>query len=339
MHLTRLCPKQTRCSKCGDRGHDLGACKSKLKSTNLDPCEFCGGADHVEASCTERFFPARTEHPDIELRLWISCAQCGSKEHLAGDCPISGSTPAPAWSLRAYSHDKIINLGLQTGAQAREKDAQSKGIRPEGMQIKGRGGGRGASNPNKYQQRGPPAQFEEEEEDDFTTRIASTRSRQPSPRTHIRFGDDGRGRMPRGDADDYYRKRSDRPGMSNDYDGYHPPPPPEYRDRNSYGGRRGYQDDGDYHDRRPRSRSPPRYGGQYEGDTWRPPLPRGPPPHVSLPARPALPRKQQQQSQNSSQRPSKKGKRGTGKGKGGEGGVSVKPMPFAAKKAWNKGRL
>jgi protein AIR1/2 len=335
-HSSRLCPRQRRCSRCGQRGHDVGACQSKLRNENLDPCEFCAGTDHVEASCTQRFFPARSELPGRELRLWISCAQCGSKEHLAGDCPAFGSASAHAWSLRAYSHDKIINLSLQTGAQAREKEALNKGVRPEGLQIRGRGAGRGAPNPNKYQQGGKTPQFEED--DDFTTRIASNRSRRPSPRNHIRFDDDGRGRMHRGNDDGYYRQRSNRFRPSDDYDSYQPPPPSEYRDRNGYGGRRGYQEDRDYHDRRPRSRSPPRHVGPFEGDTWRPPPPRSPPPHVSLPARPAPPRPQQQ-SQNPSQRPSKKGKRGAGKAKGGGGGAAVKSMPSAAKNAWNRGRL
>jgi protein AIR1/2 len=332
-HPSRLCPKRVRCSKCRDRGHNAASCKSKLKNPNIEPCDFCGGADHVEASCIQRFFPARTEIPEGELRLWISCAQCGSKDHLAGDCPAYGSKPANEWSLRTYSRNKIVNLSLQAGAQAREKEAQSRGIRPEGMQIKGRG----APTHTRYPKRGDPAQssgLQFEGDDDFTTRIAANRSRRPSPpRNHIRFGDDDRGRMNGGRDDDYYRPRPDRPRPSNDYKNYPPPPSHEYRDRNGYGGGRAYQDDRDYHSRRPRSRSPSRF----EGDTWRPPS-------VSLPARPAAPRSQQQ-SQNQSQNSLKKGKRGGGKAKsgggggGGGGGKAVKPMPSAAKNAWNRGRL
>ena len=334
-HPSRLCPKQSRCSKCGQRGHDIDTCRSKLRNPELDPCEFCGGSDHVEASCTQRFFPARIERPGGELQLWISCAQCGSKEHLAGDCPEYGSLPAPAWSLRAYSRDKIINLSLQTGAQAREKEAQNRGIRPEGIQIKGRG-----APGNRYPRRGESPQFDGD--DDFTTRITSNRTRQPSPRNHIHFDDDDddRRRTGRDHGDDHYRLRSNRPGPSNDYDSYHPAPSSGYRDRSGYGGRNGDQGGRGYQIRRPRSRSPPRHGGPYEGDTWRPPLPRGPPPpHASLPARPAPPRNQQQ-PQNSSQQLSKKGKRGGGKRKGGGGAAAVvKSMPSSAKNAWNKRRL
>lgn len=339
-HSTRLCPKHARCSKCRDRGHDIASCRSKLKITNPEPCDFCGGADHDEVSCVQRFFPAQTEPPGGDLQLWISCAQCGSKDHLAGDCPIRGSRPAAAWSLRAYTRYNIVNLNLQTGAQAREKEAENKGIRPEGMQIKGRG----ALATNKYSKRGQPAenaglQFGDGDDEDFTTRLANTRSRRPSPpRSHIHYHDSDRGRMNRGDDDNHYRPRSDRNEPPNDYNRH------DYRDRNGYGGGRGYQDDRDYRSQRPRSRSPPRLNG---GDSWRPPppLPRGPPPQASLPARPAPPRNQQQsqnQNQNQNQKFSKKGKRGGkgggGRGGGGAGGGTVRPMPSAAKNAWNKGR-
>lgn len=339
-HSSRLCPKLARCFRCGERGHSMERCKSKLRNANLEPCDFCGGADHTEVSCTQRFFPARSELPQGELQLWISCAQCGSKDHLAGDCPAYGSKPASDWSLRTYSHKKIVNLSLQTGTQAREMEAQNKGIRPEGMQIRGRG----APNKNRHPQRGQPAhapasQFEDE--DDFTTRIAGNRSRRPSPpRNHMRYGDDDRGRMNRGgDDDDYYRPPSDRPGGSNGHGSYNQGPSHDYRDRNGYRGGGSYRDDRDDrgdHNRRPRSRSPSRF----EPDTWRPPLPRGPPPPVSLPARPAPPRGQPP-PRNPNQTSAKKGKRGAGKGKGASagGGTAVKPMPSAAKNAWNRGRL
>lgn len=327
-HFSRICPNRTRCSKCGDPGHNRENCKSKLRNPDLKPCDFCGGTDHVEASCIQRFFPARTERPQGELQLWISCAQCGSKEHLTGDCPTYGAKAAPEWSLRSYNRNKIVNLSLQTGAQSREKEAQSKGIRPEGMQIKGRG----APSSNRYPQRGDPAQSDGD--DDFTNRIAGNRLRRSSPlRNHIRFDDDDRGRMDRGREDDYYRPRPNRSGPLNDYNNYRPPSSHEYRDRNGYGSR-SYQDDRDYHDRRPRSRSPSRF----DGDPWRPPpLPRGPPPSVSLATRPAPPR-HQHQTQNQNQSTSSNAKRGGAKGKNGRGGKAIKPMPPAAKSAWKRGR-
>ncbi len=351
-HSIGLCPKRARCSKCRDRGHDATACRSKLKNPDPEPCDFCGGADHDEVSCMQRFFPAHTEPPGGDLQLWISCGQCGSKDHLAGDCPFRGSRPAPAWSLRAYSRYNIVNLHLQTGAQAREKEAENKGIRPEGMQIKGRG----ALGNNKYPKRGQPAdnsglQFGDGDDEDFTTRLADNRSRHPSPpRSHIRFHDDDRSRVNRGNGDDYYRPQSNRYGPINDHNNNTQPSSHDYRDRHGYGGDRGYQNDRDYRSQRPRSRSPPRFNG---GDSWRPPppLPRGPPPQASasLPARPAAPRNQQQlQNQNQNHKVSKKGKRGggggggggkAGGGRGGGGGASVRPMPSAAKNAWNRGRL
>ncbi len=348
-HSIRLCPKRARCSKCRDRGHDATTCRSKLKKPDPEPCDFCGGADHDEVSCIQRFFPAHTELPGGDLQLWISCAQCGSKDHLAGDCLFRGSRPAPAWSLRAYSRYNVVNLNLQTGAQAREKEAENKGIRPEGMQIRGRG----ALGGNKYPKRGQPAensglQFGDGDDEDFTTRLADTRSRRPSPpRSHIRFQNEDRSRVNRGNGDDYYRWQSNRYGPINGHNNNSQPPSHDYRDRNGYSGDRGHQDARDYRSQRPRSRSPPRFNG---GDNWRPPppLPRGPPPQASLPARPAAPRNQQQ-SQNQNHKVFKKGKRGGGGvgvgkaggdrgGGGGGGGGIVRPMPSAAKNAWNRGR-
>lgn len=344
-HSTRLCPKRARCSKCRDHGHDITTCRSKLKNPDPEPCDFCGGADHDEVSCIQRFFPAHTELPGGDLQLWISCAQCGSKDHLAGDCPFHGSRPALAWSLRAYSNYNVVNLNLQTGVQAREKEAENKGMRPEGMQIKGRG----ALGNNKYPKRGQPPenpglQFEDGDDEDFTTRLADIRSRRPSPpRSHIRFHDNDRSRVNRGNGDDYYRPQPDRRRPTNDYNNSGQPSSHDYRDRDGYGRDRGYRDDRDYRSQRPRSRSPPRFN---EGDSWRPPppLPRGPPPQASLPARPAPPRNQQQ-SQNQNHKVSKKGKRGGGKagggrggGGGGGGGGTIRPMPSAAKNAWNRGR-
>lgn len=322
-HSSRLCPKQARCPKCGERGHNVDSCNSKLRNANLEPCGFCGGSDHVEVSCTERFFPARIEVPETELQLWISCAQCGSKDHLAGDCPTYGCKPAAAWSLRTYDHDKIVNLSLQTGAQIREIEAQNKGIRPEGMQIKGRGAPRN----NKYGRRGDgpkpsDLQFEDDDDDDdFTSRLARNMSRRSSPpRSHLRFGNDDRGRPNRSDDDYSYRPPPNRRGPPTEYDSYHPSSSNEYRDRNGYREGRGYQEDHDYYERRPRSRSPPRHG-----DNWRPPLPRGPPPRgppprgppsALPPARPALGRNQQP-SQTQSRNQTKKGKRGGGKARNG----------------------
>jgi protein AIR1/2 len=335
-HTSRVCPDRARCSRCGERGHKIERCESKLRNPMLSPCEFCGDGDHVESSCTQRFFPARTELPPGEIQLWISCAQCGSKDHLAGDCTIRGSKPATAWSLRAYNPKKIVNLSLQTGAQVREKDARNKGSRPEGLQIKGR-----ADFSNKSYQKGigsaPNSSRQFEDEDDFTSRLASNRNKRPaSPRNHIRFDDNGRSRTLRGSNNDYfYRPRSPRLDRRDEYDSYQPSSDTDYRGRDGYGGGRSYQedqrDDRDYYTRRGRSKSPPRNDRGI--DSWKPPLPIGPPPPQSLPARPAPPRNQQARISP------KNGRQIRGKQKGGGGGAAVNPMPSAAKNAWNRGRL
>lgn len=332
-HSNRLCPQTCRCPRCGERGHDVDSCKAKLKNVSLKPCELCGGADHVEASCTERFFPTPAEIRSKELQLWISCGQCGSKDHLAGDCPARGSKPAHAWSLRTHSNRKIVNLSLQTGAIRREKESQSRGLRPEGIQIRGRAAPRNDKYIRRGGQRQPTSSLQSEGDDDFTTRLAAgRRSRRPSPpRQRIRFSDDYRNRRHREfeDDNDSLRPRSNRPSSFTNYDSYHPPSPPEYRDQHSsYGRDRNYGEDANYHNRRPRLRS--RSPARYDGDTWRPPPPPPslseppppppPPPQTALPARPVTSRDQQPAQSQEQNWPKKSKRSGSSKNRGGSSG-------------------
>jgi hypothetical protein len=92
-HFSSACPvAPAKCSKCGERGHSLGACPSKLKRTTAElECELCSEAGHVEDHCP---FIWRTYHPEQiqNLRkitsMLMHCYGCGSKQHWGLDCPM-----------------------------------------------------------------------------------------------------------------------------------------------------------------------------------------------------------------------------------------------------------
>lgn len=133
-----LCPNNNRCRKCRDRGHSSQDCVADLKVTTV-PCDGCGKLSHVEQDCPDRhFLQPRLQGP---VRLWISCSICASKSHLVGDCPVAPANASTArWSLNDLDANQIVNLSLETGTQQLEQAAESRGIRPAGMQIRGRAG-------------------------------------------------------------------------------------------------------------------------------------------------------------------------------------------------------
>lgn len=138
-HSSRLCPLVGRCSRCRERGHTVDSCNTDLKVTTV-PCDLCGGLNHVEATCPARFFPVTSKVPAGSLQLWISCCICASKSHLVGDCPDANTTAGARWSLRLFAPGQVSNLSLEAGTKEREQEAANRGLRPEGMRIRGRAG-------------------------------------------------------------------------------------------------------------------------------------------------------------------------------------------------------
>ncbi len=139
-HPSCLCPTTQRCTKCRIRGHAADSCSIGLKVTTV-PCEICGGLNHVEQTCPQRFFAA----PDLNningpLELWISCSTCASRSHLVGDCPRTDAATAARWSLKAFPPNSIVNLSTAAGMERIEEAAANRGLRPEGLQIRGRAG-------------------------------------------------------------------------------------------------------------------------------------------------------------------------------------------------------
>lgn len=136
-HSSRLCPSIARCSRCRQPGHNVKSCSSDVKITTV-PCDLCSNLGHVEDACPRRFFPASTRPPSVPINLWISCCLCASKSHLVGDCPDADQAATARWSLKHFDSSKIVNLTLEKSTRQLEKQAASRGLRPEGLSIRGR---------------------------------------------------------------------------------------------------------------------------------------------------------------------------------------------------------
>lgn len=138
-HPARLCPTITRCTRCRERGHTVDDCHARTTVTTV-PCDLCGSLGHPELSCPERFFPPRVQPETAPVRLWIYCCNCASKSHYVGDCPDLGESFVTSWSTKSINHSQIINLSLGSNMRDLELQAENRGLRPQGLSIKGRAG-------------------------------------------------------------------------------------------------------------------------------------------------------------------------------------------------------
>ena len=147
-HSSRLCSSNQRCTKCRERGHRADSCPTVMKVTTV-PCDICGNLTHVEQSCPRRFFQANP-HPITEpQKLWISCCRCASKTHLVGDCPQANQLTTSRWSLKAFAPGSVTNLNAGPDMARMEEVAANRGLRPEGLRIRGRAGLHRAGVPNQ----------------------------------------------------------------------------------------------------------------------------------------------------------------------------------------------
>lgn len=134
-HNSVFCPEVQKCSTCRQIGHSH--CNGM--KNNTVPCDFCSRSGHSEQECDMRHstpFKNRTGN----FELWISCCYCASKSHLIGDCQTArvSSSSTPRWTLKNLDPEQITNLSIQKGVDKLERDAQNRGMRPEGMKIRGR---------------------------------------------------------------------------------------------------------------------------------------------------------------------------------------------------------
>ncbi|KAK2768135.1 hypothetical protein FQN53_006286 [Emmonsiellopsis sp. PD_33] len=267
-----------------------------------EPCDFCGSSEHAEAECDFIWkLPKRTPTSG-QIFISISCSYCTSSHHLLGDCPKRDfPMNSSSFSLKNYDPSILSNLNTFPHAPTGRGDASAKS---SGYKIRGRASGRSPS-PESDGAFGRPDNWK-----------PISRSPQRAP---IRFGNGiGRGRN--------YDDDTRRPQARGD-DQY---VPQDYR--------RGYRDREQFpaNNTRQRSMSPARSPSrQRSGGTsnWHPARspPRSPPLTRS---RGPPPGRGRGRGGGSS-----RGGRGRGGAKQASNRETYRPLPSAAKKAWDQHRF
>ncbi|EAW10752.1 zinc knuckle domain protein [Aspergillus clavatus NRRL 1] len=300
-HQSIFCPSWRRCQRCRERGHDEEQCPSLLKGSATEiPCDLCGSADHLELQCDFMWKLPRPDSSPGPVLVSISCSHCTSNRHLVGDCPsLSRSMISSSFTLRSIDPNMVTNINSVVGAR-KGPPAPMRG--QTGLQIRGRADRRSPSS----------------DSEDMMSRTDRARPPINRNRGNIRIGNGiGRGKnlAPAGSGS----RPSDRDTRHNQ--SYN------YRDRQDYAGP----------NHRQRSMSPNPNGRPIRGraNDRRQPPPRSPPRNRPEPSRSG-----------------RGGGNGGGRGRGGRGGGGnrrgggggsngdmYRPMPSAAKKAWDKGRL
>ncbi|KAK5092834.1 hypothetical protein LTR70_005150 [Exophiala xenobiotica] len=99
--------------------------RDQIDLSRLARCLHCQAEGHIDEKCPQKI-----------------CLHCGAfAQHYAVLCPQvkrSKTSMAPRWSLKSLDPEQIVNLSIQSGMDKLEKDAQNRGMRPEGLKIRGR---------------------------------------------------------------------------------------------------------------------------------------------------------------------------------------------------------
>ncbi|KAL2406644.1 hypothetical protein ABEF93_007842 [Exophiala dermatitidis] len=215
-HPSRLCPRVRRCSRCRERGHSSDACPSDMKITTV-PCDLCGAYGHHEHTCPQRFFPFESGAKTSSLNLWVSCCVCASNSHLVGDCPDADRAATVKWSLKSFAPAQITNLTTGDEAIQRARIAATRGLRPEGLQIRGRAGRHTAGFSASAQPSG--SEYEEDDSSDgeflggprVNTRSQPNRGRGGFTFRHPQRLPGNASDRPRDGQDDRYNPAANRP--------------------------------------------------------------------------------------------------------------------------------
>ncbi|KAL6238114.1 hypothetical protein BDW75DRAFT_39528 [Aspergillus navahoensis] len=302
-HQSSLCPKFRRCQRCRERGHDAKQCPSALKSSASEiPCDLCGSADHLEFDCDYLWKLPRQDTTSAPALVSISCAHCTSSRHLIGDCPsLTRPFLSSSFTVRGIDPNLITNINSVVNPRRGGAGAPS-----------GHGGGQ-RSNGLKIRGRA-----------DHHARSPSPDSADMMSMSMPRGGQARRG----GSGGNRHGNRGNiniRIGGNKNNGGPPPPSARDYRDREDTYPRGGYNS-------RQRSMSPGRdrgRPGRGRGRGGQQP-PRSPPRGQGRPPGPS--------GQSRGGRGNGRGGGGRG-GRGGGGGDAYRPLPSAAKKAWDKIRL
>ncbi|KAJ4522669.1 hypothetical protein HRR78_000156 [Exophiala dermatitidis] len=168
-------------------------------------------------------------HDQVDLRrpaVCLSCLQEGHVEekcpekinsHLVGDCPDADRAATVKWSLKSFAPAQITNLTTGDEAIQRARIAATRGLRPEGLQIRGRAGRHTAGFSASAQPSG--SEYEEDDSSDgeflggprVNTRSQPNRGRGGFTFRHPQRLPGNASDRPRDGQDDRYNPAANRP--------------------------------------------------------------------------------------------------------------------------------
>jgi hypothetical protein len=92
-HAQSSCPRNQRCRKCRQRGHQERECPEKLALSRGEAvgCDFCDLTDHLEVAChfIWRTFNPRPKEIRKVREVPIYCYSCGATGHYGPECGLS----------------------------------------------------------------------------------------------------------------------------------------------------------------------------------------------------------------------------------------------------------
>ncbi len=260
----------------------------------LPDCSVCEETGHREDACDvlwRTFDPSTAELRKVK-KLPMSCYNCGSNLHYGAECKLKPSK----------NHHRSIakTFSMENASQYIDESATDLAISLLASKY--------PQGPLRRREPKGKERDQEQSDDDPERFIRPKVARDDGQGSHIRIGN-GKGRRskrgkrsdekPQEMAIDTYPPPPAAQGQGNSFNhsGERPPLPPQDASFSSY-----------RHDPRPRQDSyhPP------HGDSWRPPLPAGPPPTSQFPPKDTRPREQRLHL--------------------------YQPMPSAGKNAWKKHR-
>ncbi|KHN99398.1 zinc knuckle domain protein [Metarhizium album ARSEF 1941] len=142
-HWDFCCPSiRKRCDKCRQLGHQATACVEKLAITADEglACLYCKSSEHLEDSCTDIWRSFHPEEQTVHTVVYLpsSCAVCGGKDHLSGDCrQRRGVCANPTWSLQNRSLYMDSRCGTLSIEDAANPEGNRKSLRAPETKIRG----------------------------------------------------------------------------------------------------------------------------------------------------------------------------------------------------------
>ena len=139
-HLTVLCPKKAKCSKCREGGHTEDTCPYKLKRVTKEEitCDICLLNGHLEQDC-ELIWRTSGKPWDFDAsqhKIELFCYECGNQGHLGNDC----SSRQPGKSLGSSTWTLLRNFDVSVGFEAhpRQPARPKYPVKKDELKIRGR---------------------------------------------------------------------------------------------------------------------------------------------------------------------------------------------------------